>query len=165
MGEIGERDQPAQAVRVERVAGERRRGEHEHADRGCGPAEPRDRDRRDRRGDADERDDRRGLRHPAESRRIGGGLVRDQAEAPAGDEDKPGRRPPARAAEPHSGQRGSTRDEHAGEEEQAEEDRLDRRPVPAARIDTGRGEPAPTANASTPETRWPSFETTRQRTL
>ena len=38
-------------------------------------------------------------------------------------------------------------------------------PFSAARIDTGRGEPAPTANASTPETRWPSFETTRQRTL
>ena len=77
----------------------------------------------------DECDDRRGLRHPAESRRIGGWLVRDEAEAPGGDEDKPGRNHPARTSEPHSGQRGSTRDEHAGEEEQAEEDRLDGRPV------------------------------------
>ena len=89
--EVGERDQRAVVPGVERVPGQRRRGELEHRRRGGDESRRRNRERDERRRDADQSDDRGRLGHAAEAGRVGRRLDRQQAEAAARDQ-RPARR-------------------------------------------------------------------------
>jgi hypothetical protein len=127
VGQVGERNEPAQAMWIERVAGERRGSEHEGADR-------RGREAERRQGERAERGERPGgacnrghLGHPAEPRGVGGRLEREESEASRGDEHEPTtddeRLEPTPRADGTSGQRRAARDEHAREEEEAQQHR------------------------------------------